>query len=330
MTTYHAAPETHKPKHWRALVLDAIRGVTGNETLAVAHWDAVTTMIETLCPDLDWDSYGVTTKDYPQSLRAVTLTALKLRDEGLICTPKRRHYGLTSAGIDQTRSYGSHVVEGAGDAAMMGKVELAVVNETPETPAVATEAPVLRVVEEEVAPAILPEPGTHSTGEGYSWTPPEVGETTNEIYAEDAYLRRIAMEQARCFGAWSKRAPACKACPLASMCRSAVAGPLTDIGATLDAELEKALAPAPEEPAEEAAEVPYERAEETGREMMALMEANPTWSLVDVPFESVCTECGGTIGEGTHGMHIPQAGFFHPACAQKMSAAETETTGGAE
>lgn len=320
MTASYAPPETHKPKHWRSLVLDAIRGVTGNETTAVAHWDGVISHMETLCPDLDWDSYGLTSKGYPQSLRAVTLTALKLRDEGLICTPKRRHYGLTSAGVDQTRAYGSHVGEAP---AMMNKVELAVVNETPEVPTEAVEAPVLHVVEEKVVAVVLPEPGEYSTGEGHSWTPPEVGEAADPIYADDAYLRRLAMEQTRCFGAWSKRANSCKRCPLASMCRSSVPSTLSDLASNLDAELEAALAPPPEvEEVESMDDMPYDAvsvsapsAESVGRDLTVLLESNPSWSLVTVPFESICTKCGGTIANGTHGVHKPQSGLFHPECA---------------
>jgi len=107
-TAPYTPPAEHYPKQWRLIVLhgivEASRFVPGREV----GWDAVIETIESLTPGLDWNAYGTTRNGqnaaYPKGLRAITLTAGVLKQEGLIECPRRRYYTATQAGIEAIKA----------------------------------------------------------------------------------------------------------------------------------------------------------------------------------------------------------------------------------
>jgi hypothetical protein len=178
------------------------------------------------------------------------------------------------------------------------------------------------------------------------------------LYAGDAYLRSIAVQQVECWGGWASGDAACSACPLAASCRSQrmvrVATSLKALELREKEEIEKKAAQE-----REAQELLARKAQEEEQKMKAkassfideiLGEAKPapapafnatTSSLATpapapaptgdrltvtrglakdlvVPFAGVCSGCKGKINVGETGKWVAGKGLFHATCVTEV------------
>ncbi len=292
-TAPYTVPAAHYPKQWRLIVLHAIveasRFVPGREV----GWDSLIHNIEALVPGVDWDAYGTTRSGknaaYSKGLRAITLTAGVLKQEGLIECPRRRYYTPTQAGIDTiTANQGTSGLD------------------TAENDEVAVAAP--EIVEPEL-PAI--ETLTiEAVNEGLCWLPPV--ERSAQV-VEDAYLHRLQVESTRCYGHFSPRSKSCEGCPLLEACKAAVITTMASLLEEADASFERSLQeqargdmPTPTLPVVDQQEAAAEAPAET-----PLPEG-----ATEIPayFDSPCSGCGVIIQKGQDAIHIPGKGLFHKGC----------------
>lgn len=203
-------PNDHSTDDWIPVVLAGLQHLG-------AHREAV--RMADLCdwfaalptfPADGWESWGMMpTKGYPLGKRAVTLAAAKLREEGLMESPKRGYYLLT----DKAPNTNPEPVE----TPVPTNVE----------PGVATDTPVNIEIE---------------TTEGVVWTPPSVDPNEGAApYVADVGLRKMAITGSRCFGAWSDRSASCTDCPLAHLCAEASTVDLAEVAADLDRQTEQEI-----------------------------------------------------------------------------------------
>ena len=283
---------------WTSLVLAAMNalGPSGEDV----RFRDVITYIEAMDPSFPgWGHWGHAMKrdkPYPKAHRAVTLAALRLKKDGMLRNPKRGYYALEA-----------HLA-----------AEVA-------TPAAEVEAPTTTetgvyvdpaAVGEGALPPVLPVLVIENGGEGVGYAPPATA-TTHETYRADAGLRRTAIAQTSCYGAWSARSKICGSCPLAGLCQSSTISVLAAAAAELDerhemtvheaetnieAARERALAPDPE-----VADVP----EVSNSPLFA---TDLRWREVEVPFACVCSHCDTPIAAGEKGYHVEGRGMFHAAC----------------
>ena len=221
-------PDTHTTDDWIPVVLAGLRALGADrEPVRMADLCDWFATLPTF-PAGGWDSWGIMpTKAYPRGKRAVTLAASKLRDLGLMESPKRGYYSL----IDN----GTSAVEAADvETPVPTKTETAEVTSTPTAVDV-------------------------ETTEGVVWTPPSLDPNEGAApYMADLALAKMAINGSRCFGAWSDRSPSCDGCPLAHMCAEASTADLAEVVADLDRQTEaevKAAKAAPKAPKAPEAEV---------------------------------------------------------------------------
>lgn len=164
--------------------------------------------------------------------------------------------------------------------------------------------------------------------EGVFWSPLLVG-SSDEVYNDDLGLRRIAVSQSVCFGNYSSRATQCQGCPLASFCAQASIANLPTLVATLDAAtvadikaaktVRKPSAPSPIDdllgisPAPVA--VPRPLPDEETLDLSGFPRGT---NVIPISFEAVCTGCSKEIFENSKGVHVPEKGLFHIACAKAL------------
>lgn len=212
--------------------------------------------------------------------------------------------------------------------------------EKPATFTVPTPAP------SPTAPASIPAPISVPTGvnivhkAGLSWTPTVVegDENLEGYYKDDVGLRRLAITRTKCFGDHVSTDSACQKCPLAQWCSQGTVSAMESIADKLDRETAKAIEQAEMRvAAARAAEV---RAEEA-RLQAAKRAANPApptppraptppprknlldnlpagHTVVDLPFEGVCSKCSNGIPADSQAIHVAGTGMFHPTCAKDL------------
>lgn len=247
-----------------------------------------------------WEHWGHSLKrgkPYPKAHRAITLAALKLKEQGEIISPRRGYYQLV------------------GESAVAdGPLTPAVVENAPPTPAVVAPTP---------TPAPLP---VETPAVGLTVVPPStVAPVTS--YDQDPGLARIAINQTRCYGWWSERSASCKSCPLATLCQQAQMVTVAETAALLDAEVEEALRQEAEraalpEDSESVGEVSstVPEGDVVGEDVSSDDSTPPVLregatEMEAVPFEIYCTGCNSTIKAGSPAVHVPGEGAFHPECA---------------
>ena len=265
-------PQTHNANQWTSIVLAAIVAITDNQPgREVRHRDIVSHLE---CDDSfpGWDNWGVSTikgKPVAKGYRAVTLAAGKLKDEGRVTQPRRGYYCL--AGYDH------------------GSVTF--------TPTVAPVAP--------VAPVAVPADVVAVAGVQVI---PPTPQTIGGGYEADAGLRRMVVNQTRCFGAWSSRSDQCGKCPLAGLCQQAAISDFAEIAAVLDASTEAEIA---------TNEAKLAKADNDAKAAAAVPKAaalDPDVKVVSTPFALNCTACGEVIPAGGDVAYIQDRGAIHPAC----------------
>lgn len=272
-------PDTHTTDDWIPVVLAGLRALNADEEPVrmadLCDWFA---SLDTF-PAGGWDSWGIMpTKAYPRGKRAVTLAASKLRDLGVMETPKRGYYSL----IDN----GTSAVEAAD-------VETPVPTETTETPPMAVDV---------------------ETVEGVAWAPPSLAPNEEAApYMGDMALAKMAIGGSRCFGAWSDRSPSCDGCPLAHLCAEASTADLAEVVADLDRQTEaevKAAKAAPVPP--EAPEAP--EAEVAGDWPVIPAPFEVLCSSCGEPIKA--GDDAAHIPQGSGGGR--PGGIYHPVCASRI------------
>tara|TARA_B100000900_G_scaffold166484_1_gene141332 strand:+ start:627 stop:1376 length:750 start_codon:yes stop_codon:yes gene_type:complete len=146
---------------------------------------------------------------------------------------------------------------------------------------------------------------------GVAWIPTQTA-VDNEVYAEDAGLKRIALMGTRCFGEYVPKGK-CKTCPLAGSCQVASFGKIAKFAAELDAETEKALNP---EPVVEEPEVTEEVQEETSAPKQETPDLKEGWKVMTSVITTVCSKCEENIPAGSECINIRGKGNFHMGCAE--------------
>ena len=293
-------PTTLDTTAWMPHVLAALRhlGPRGEEV----RFREIISHIESLADFPGWDTWGTKMKrgkPYFAGHRAVTLTGGRLKKDGMVVNPRRGYYALAPEFARPTEEVlATPAVE------TMSAVTL---NETEpvEVPAEETvvEVPTVKVIVK---------------GDGACYLPP-TGAETHESYAAEADLRRVAIENTRCFGLWSPRSSQCGTCPLAGLCQASSLATLGTVAADLDAEYTAEVAKA---------EAEAERAAERERNVLDATTATPDeettstteWSSVVVPFACVCSAeaCKGTIPANATAAHVEGRGVFHTECASAL------------
>lgn len=167
-------------------------------------------------------------------------------------------------------------------------------------------------------------------------TPPDV----EGFYSNDVGLRRMAVADSSCYGiAYSAKASACQACPLARFCSKASMAAMTDIAALLDAETEATIVAAHKKAAAPATVIPdtvipepvpapiappftvEDHNQNVEGDIKSALNARfgaTGWSEIALPFEGVCGHCDKTLPKDFMATHIPGKGVLHPVCALKL------------
>ncbi len=296
-TAPYTPPAAHFPKQWRLIVLHGIvetsRFVPGREV----GWQAVIESIEALVPGIDWDAYGTcrngNNPNYSKGVRAVTLTAGVLKQEGLIECPRRRYYAATQAGIDLIKSNMPYQDESTP-------------HETDTVPEPEVVVPELPAIETLTVEAV---------NEGLCWLPPV--ERSAQV-VEDTYLHRLQVDSTRCYGHFSPRSKSCEDCPLLEACKAAVITTMASLLEEADASFERGLQeqargdmPTPTLPVVDQQEATAEAPAETPLPDGA--------TEIPAYFDSPCSGCGAIINKGQDAIHIPGKGLFHKGCANPNS-----------
>jgi len=269
-------PQTHNANQWTGVVLAAIVAITDNQPgREVRHRDIVSHLE---CDDAfpGWGHWGESTikgKPVAKGYRAVTLAAGKLKDEGRVTQPRRGYYCL--AGYDQGPVF---------------------------TPTAAPVAPTTAPVVPTAAPTTAPADVVAVAGVQVI---PPAPQAIGGGYEADAGLRRMVVNQTRCFGAWSSRSDQCGKCPLAGLCQQAGMTDFAEIAAVLDA------ATAAEIATNEAKAANDAKAAAAVPKAAAL---DPDVKVVSTPFALNCTACGKVIPAGGDVAYIQDRGAVHPAC----------------
>ena len=271
-------PTTHNADAWKPVIIAALTSLapSGGE----ARFTNVLAWCEAQSTFPGWDTWGVSQKrgkPYPKGHRSVTLAAGKLKDEGMIRSPRRGYYALTTSNMD-------FAAPAAPEAPM-----------PVQTPTEPVKAPEARPVRLNVV-----------TADGVQFTPESSASNSAAYVAADVGLRRMAAEQTRCFGAWSSRSDQCRSCPLAGLCQQAGMTDFAEIAATLDAATAAEITSAE---ARVDAAVGALAQDETPIPVSS--------NGVTVPFACPCHDCGKTIPAGTVAHYRDAAsggGVFHMEC----------------
>jgi hypothetical protein len=290
-------PTTLETTAWMPYVLAALRalGPRGEEV----RFRDVITHIESLTDFPGWDTWGTKMKrgkPYFAGHRAVTLAGGRLKKDGMATNPRRGYYALSS--------------------------ELASTEATPE----ATPAPVVETMAAVTLTETVTEEATVEApaaikvvtkGDGACYLPP-TGAVTHESYSTEADLRRVAIDNTRCFSLWSPRSSQCEGCPLAGLCQASSIATLAAVAAELDDGFAAEVAKAEAELAAERARLVA--ALEASMAPAPEVEVTPLavdYSTVVVPFACVCSAegCKGTIEANATAAHVEGRGVFHTECA---------------
>ena len=214
--------------------------------------------------------------------RFVSLEATAMKKEGLLTSPCRGTYRLAS----------ETAIEPAPEPAVVHRAVLTVVPD-PEPEIVAPEP-----VE---APVEAPKPVEVPVAEG---------PTTHPLYLSSERARRVAVEQTRCFGFYSERAPTCGDCPLAGLCFAARGGKVAEANARAEDARVEANARA-EDARVEAERVEAERVEAERVEAERVVSG----TVIQLPFAIVCSGCGEKTEPFTDVVAVEGVGSFHMGCA---------------
>ena len=141
---------------------------------------------------------------------------------------------------------------------------------------------------------------------------PELDETT--VYNHDTGLAQMAAQATPCFGLYEAGHKTCGGCPLQASCAPATYSRIEEIARDLDialqATLTKLVGISVEEAAAEAAAV------DLHREDLGLQAPYADGAVRRVaPFDAPCSGCGVVISAGDDGIHVPDKGYYHEACA---------------
>ena len=145
---------------------------------------------------------------------------------------------------------------------------------------------------------------------------PDLDETT--VYNHDIGLAQMAAQATPCFGLYEAGNKTCGGCPLQASCAPATYSRIEEIARDLDSAVATTLAAAVKQAAELAEEAtPAEEATEPSAEATSTdAPALPPGAVRRVaPFDAPCTSCGIVILAGYSGVHLPEEGYFHEACA---------------
>lgn len=283
--------DSYSPKKVLGPLMVAVYNASGLTPTSNVHWNGVVAEFESLT-GTTMSTFGNDTRGYPRLKGAITRAWIAAKKKGWAQPSPKRSYCLSEAGVAHARDFAS---KGAA-AEVVYEAPPAV--ETP-TPVVPT-APVVVVVEPK---------GTV----GVSWASPSGTPSALPAAYSDSYFAELAANQTRCFGAWSAKASACKACPLAVLCHKAQIGAMSRIAKVFN----EAFATATATPAPVVVEAAPEVAAPSPAETAALPEGA---KLMPVAFETICNACGEVCEEGVEAVHISGQGIFHTACAQSMMA----------
>jgi len=160
------------------------------------------------------------------------------------------------------------------------------------------------------------------------------------IYEEDEGLRRLAVSNTPCFAiGYSPKAKQCKVCPLSVRCSVNSLGVFAIIGRDLDRATKLSIENTAENERRRRADEARKKAEDKAAKNRAEdAEKNPPpdpgdmsneevqrrlnekygdtgSSVIQLPFEGVCSFCNIQMDKGEQGVHLPGRGMVHIPCA---------------
>lgn len=152
--------------------------------------------------------------------------------------------------------------------------------------------------------------------------------TAVPVYSEDPYILSLAIENTPCFGAWSKRSSACKACPVAQNCVAQVGVLKGIIAAELHAKDTAALAKEQVDLSERAkkdssvSELIHQFDRDDGLALAGTkgkFKPGPGQDSADsiADHEGPCVKCTGIIPKGSACIWCRDEGMFHLECIDR-------------
>ena len=266
---------------WRPFIMTAMTWLSdvgdGN-----VKFNAIINYIESMPGFPGWATWGdYNGKPNQMGRRFLSLEATAMKKEGLLVSPRRGTYRLAS-----------------------------------ETPVVdAPEAPVVEpTVVHRAVLAVVPDPEPEiKAPEPVKEAPVAEGPTTHPAYLANERARRVAIEQTRCFGFYSERAPNCSECPLAGLCFAARGGKVAEAAsrvADADAVADRAAI----EAEVAAAEIMEAAGDAAPAPAPINIPASAERSVVKLPWPVVCSACGELTPENEDVTTIEGFGTYHHAC----------------
>jgi hypothetical protein len=251
---------------------------------------------------IDEDYGGETAHGSKFTHRTIGLAMRSLRGRGLTKYAKKGHWTCTAAGLVEARKI-------TGVPAPANEVAPAA------APVAARADATTEAVEHEGADIVQL---------------PVVAEPVHP-YSDDPYIRSLAVESVVCFGAFSKRSDACKACPISEDCIVHVGVRKAELAAEMEAEEAQAKATAARAEAEKGQKDASvaELIEGFGNENDE--NANPPQdgdgpkgrfqpangqdvAPAEAQRETVCIQCNEVIRKGDPVKWASDEGVFHPQC----------------
>ena len=176
-------------------------------------------------------------------------------------------------------------------------------------------------VADTVADTVVPV-AAHDGGEGVAWT---LGEQVNK-YNPDPYIRGLAIEATKCFGAYSGRSAVCKSCPLSGGCKAVVIGQVADLAVAFRKRDEdaarKAAQPAdtvkaPVDDSDDSDDIDdiddiIKAIEDEVEEPKTKADANVR--QMTIPADAKCRGCGKKAARGTEVIYVRGSGIYHKDC----------------
>jgi hypothetical protein len=302
-------------------LLQAMYDLTGGQAnVKINHKAATEATCKLMGLSLDSNGSQPATGQF-WNVRWTSLAMLDHRKDGLMDYPVKGQWVLTPKGVSKLS--GSVV---ASALAAIDEAEKVIEATKPARVAKAVAAPVAAPVVETPAPLAID---------------PDMLETpTEDGAAADHYLLSLQLKDATCFGYWTPKSEACKACPLATRCADAKHAVLAKLAAKLAADAKTAKAVAPAAPAVPAAPAPttatpvvpmplYTGAttteapttatapKATAPATVAVKTATPTnHHFVEVPVIAAirCSVCSTMINADEVAAYAKTAGFVHKHC----------------
>jgi hypothetical protein len=241
--------------------------------------------------------------------RTIGLAMRSLRGRGLTKYAKKGHWTCTAAGLIEARK-----ITGV--------------------PAPANEAAVAPVA------ARADATGETMEHEGADVVQLPVIAAPTHPYSDDAYIRSLAVETVVCFGAFSKRSDACKACPISADCIVHVGVRKAELAAEMEAEEAQAKAKAAQAEADKGQKDASvaELIEGFGNDDGAKDDAPQVGDGPKGKFqpadgqdvapaqaqrETVCIQCNEVIRKDDPVKWASDEGVFHPQCINDPNDANT-------